>query len=247
MAFCVVTATVNRAATPWVGGMIYFTLLKGSYSISAHYPKTTIAVEIRPDGKAIVALWNNEAGFIPTKWLCQMPDGESFEFSIPIGLEEADLEYLRSLTTQPPNPPGLGAIVQAAIAQHNADLLAHPNLAVAGESALPSLPAGENISALRVLAISGNSYVYADPSDADSVWAIAGISTIAVASGQAAVPVRDRAITDTAWNWETGKPIFLGTNGTLTQVLPLSGFLVSIAQPLSPKTIFVSIEEAIAL
>lgn len=114
-------------------------------------------------------------------------------------------------------------------------------------SGLPTLPANTNFSALRVVSRSGTGYSYSDPNSADSVWSIAGLVIFSVNAGVPLTPVRNQVVSDESWNWVRGSPIFLGTNGTLTQTAPLTGYLVVVAKVLDSKTIFVQIEEPIDL
>lgn len=114
-------------------------------------------------------------------------------------------------------------------------------------SAVSPRPAGAVLSALRVVSLVSGQYFYSDPSDANSVFAIAGLITTAATPGQIVTPIRDREIQDSSWNWARGQPIFLGSDGTLTQVENSTGWLVVFATPLSANTIFVDIQEPIKL
>jgi hypothetical protein len=111
---------------------------------------------------------------------------------------------------------------------------------------LPTLPAATAISALRIVSGDGTNYAYSDPADPDSVWSIAGLTPSAAPQGQPCTPIRNQPITDTAWDWDTSKPIVLGPNGTLTQS-DSADWGVQVATPLSPQTIFIQIERPIEL
>lgn len=112
---------------------------------------------------------------------------------------------------------------------------------------IPPLIAAQTLSALRIVANTGTQYDYANPLNLQSAWSIAGLTTTAVTNGQPCAPIRNQSITDSSWNWSRGSPVFLGINGTLTQTPPSSGYLVSVAKVLSPQTLFIEIEEPIAL
>jgi hypothetical protein len=114
-------------------------------------------------------------------------------------------------------------------------------------NALDPLPAAGSLSALRIVSRLGNSYTYSDPSSTNSVWAISGLTAQAVSPGEVFTPVRDRTISDAAWNWELGKPVFLGAAGALTQSPPANNHLVIVGRALSPQTLFIEIEEPIQL
>ena len=112
---------------------------------------------------------------------------------------------------------------------------------------MPALPAATALSALRIVSGDGANYAYSDPASASSVWSIAGITPTAIAQGADCTPIRDQPITDGAWNWDTSKPIVLGANGTLVQADTLTGWMVVVARPLSPTTIYIDIKEPIEL
>lgn len=112
---------------------------------------------------------------------------------------------------------------------------------------LPTLPAAQTISALRIVSRTGNTYDLTNLSSASSVWAIAGLAVSSASAGDTIKPVREEFVTDSGWNWNLNAPIFLGTNGTLTQSAPSVDYRIIVARPSTPTTIFVSIEEPIKL
>jgi hypothetical protein len=112
---------------------------------------------------------------------------------------------------------------------------------------LPALPAAQPLSALRLVSAAAGQYGYSDPAAADSAWGVAGLTDRAVALGESFSPIRDQPITDSSWSWIRGSPVFLGPNGTLTQVAPGTNYLVVVAKVLSPTTLFIQIEEPIKL
>lgn len=111
------------------------------------------------------------------------------------------------------------------------------------DAALPLLTASENISALRMVSIVDSQYKYADHLDSSVV----GLALQAVNLGSFLRPVRNSVVSDDSWNWARGSPIFLGLEGMLTQIVPLNGFLITVASVLDSKTIFLQIEDAIKL
>lgn len=116
-----------------------------------------------------------------------------------------------------------------------------------GAVEMPTLPAAQNISALRILANINGSYDYANPLDPIASWSIAGISLQSINSGGLIMPVNSQPVTDQSWNWVRGSPVFLGAAGTLTQIPPITGFLVVVARVLDSKTLFIHIEDPIVL
>jgi hypothetical protein len=81
MAFRVVTGQFFRAGTiPWVGGEVWFTLQKGSYSVDAHYPGDSIKLLTDANGRVSVNLWITDEAQATTNWLCRQSSGEAFKF-----------------------------------------------------------------------------------------------------------------------------------------------------------------------
>ena len=111
----------------------------------------------------------------------------------------------------------------------------------------PALPSAQNISALRIVSSLNGQYGYADPLDPIAAWAIAGISLQSVSTGGLLAPANNQVVADQSWNWVRGSPVFLGANGTLTQISPITGYLVTVARVFDSKTLFIHIEDPIKL
>lgn len=127
--FCVVTSVIKDPSDrPIPGAIVYFALDKGSYTIDAQYPSGTIRIEANAQGEISADLWIDSTGLVPTNWVVRLPSGGNWRFSIPANTTTATLESLLRLGMAPPLP---GAI-DAAIAIHNADPLAHPGLGGGG-------------------------------------------------------------------------------------------------------------------
>ena len=112
---------------------------------------------------------------------------------------------------------------------------------------LPSLQAGQNLSALRIVSNIDDKYFYSDPSSSVSSWSIAGLTKSACNLNEICDPIRNQSISDASWNWARGSPVFLGTDGFLTQTPPVIGYLTVVARVLSTKMLFIEIEETIKL
>ena len=109
------------------------------------------------------------------------------------------------------------------------------------------LPAGENLSALRIVSRQGSQYLLSDPSSDSSVLAIAGLVTSAAPLGAMVKPLGYGEYEDLSWNWTAGLSIFLGPQGVLTQLPPTSGWRQVVARPLNSTTIAIQIEGLIRL
>lgn len=108
-----------------------------------------------------------------------------------------------------------------------------------------SMTAGVNLSALRAVTTdgSGNAVYASNTSLSNAV--VVGITETAANAGNA-VSVRTAGImTDAYWAWTKG-PVFLGTNGTLTQTAPTSGaIVVQIGRAITATKLQVDIEPII--
>lgn len=105
--------------------------------------------------------------------------------------------------------------------------------------------AGENLSALRVVTLDANGdAVYATNATANGS-VVLGV-TITAANSGTAVGIRAYGLLDdNAFNFTKG-PIFLGTNGTLTQTAPTGGaVIVHVARALTANTIFIDTDTTI--
>ena len=119
---------------------------------------------------------------------------------------------------------------------------------VAPNEEVKAFVAGATIGGHRIVIIQDNGTVnYADNSDLTHKTRIIGITTGAVAQ-EAIGHVRTYGVlVEPTWNWTMGIPIWLSTNGQLTQTPPTTGFLLEIGYPLSATSIFVRIGEPISL
>lgn len=109
-------------------------------------------------------------------------------------------------------------------------------------------PAGVAIGGHRVVYIDSLSQVQYASSDMPShSRKVVGITT---GAGSVATPINIQVngeIEEMSWNWNINAPIYLGINGALTQVVPETGFILIVAQPITNTKILVSIREPIIL
>lgn len=112
---------------------------------------------------------------------------------------------------------------------------------------LKTLPAGEVLSALRIVSRSNGQYFNANPISDESIFSIAGLTTSSSIMGAPTTPINNAEYEDQSWNWTMGRSIFLGPLGTLTQTAPSSGWLQIVGRPLSNTAISIEIEEPIKL
>ena len=104
--------------------------------------------------------------------------------------------------------------------------------------AVTTATASINLSALRAVILdNAGQFAYADSGTPSHAYRVAGILPYAISQGTEGVAYRLGEITDAVWSWTRGSPIFLGTNGQLTQTPPTTGILLVLAQPISPTVI----------
>ena len=118
---------------------------------------------------------------------------------------------------------------------------------VGGSQTSPPYPIATALSALRVVCLNdSNALILADSSILSHAFRLVGLMQIAVSTGTATPLVRG-ILSDGSWNWDTSKPIWLGTAGFLTQTPPVTGFQVQVATPLTTNTIHFEIQEIVEL
>ncbi len=110
------------------------------------------------------------------------------------------------------------------------------------------LTAGENISALRVITVNTDGEgIYADSSTVNHANLIAGISYTAGLEGESIKVIHQGKVKDSFFSFDMTKPIFLGSNGVLTQTPPTSGIAVIIGSPVAVDTLILRIQGSIVL
>jgi len=107
-------------------------------------------------------------------------------------------------------------------------------------------PAGEAISALRaVYELDGLVYL-ANTLDESTVYLVIGVAISGAPMGGSLNIQRSGEITDSGWNWTPGL-VWLGSNGTLTQTPPISGFRVNVGVAVSPTRLWLNLDYPIDL
>lgn len=109
------------------------------------------------------------------------------------------------------------------------------------------LTAANSLSALRVVVLANNQLTYADSSLPEHAFKVVGLLPAAVVAGATVQVLTDGSISDSSWNWNPERPIFLGANGQLTQTAPETGFLLQVATAATSTQIDFEIQEAILL
>jgi len=108
--------------------------------------------------------------------------------------------------------------------------------------------AGENLGGHRAVIVDNDNKVYyGDRTNLAHMYKVVGITRGAANIGTNVEIQTYGLMTELSWNWIAGQPIFLGTNGLLTQIPPTNGFLLIIAKALTNTDIFISVKNPLIL
>lgn len=117
-----------------------------------------------------------------------------------------------------------------------------------GGSALVKV-AGAAIGGHRIVYSDVNEEMqYADCLIASHALTIMGLTLGSAIAGANLSILRSGEVVEPSWNWDITLPVYLGSNGLLTQVLPNNAeFCMIVGAVLSPTTLFVSLNRPIFL
>ena len=103
-----------------------------------------------------------------------------------------------------------------------------------------AVTAAENLSGHRMVTVEG---YYASKDTTTDKFKVLGMTTGAVSSGSEATVQISGYITEAGWSFTVGDPVFLSTNGHITQTAPTDGFCLIIGKPKTATTLFIEIHE----
>ena len=107
-----------------------------------------------------------------------------------------------------------------------------------------AVTAAENLGGHRIVTVEG---YYASKDTANDKFKVLGMTTGAVVSGAEATVAVSGFVEENSWNWTVGTPVFLSTNGLLTQTVPTSGFRLIVGKPKTATILFIEISEPIVI
>lgn len=112
-------------------------------------------------------------------------------------------------------------------------------LTISGSSSQIVMTSGSALSALRVVVSDvTNRAILADSGTAAHADRAYGLTITAVgAAGVSVTVLLSGYHTDVVWAWDVTKPIFLGANGVLTQISPVTGFTQQVARPITATSL----------
>jgi hypothetical protein len=106
-----------------------------------------------------------------------------------------------------------------------------------------NIAAVESLGGHRAVLAAG---LYADNVSLSSSIVI-GITTEAVTSGSNVIVQASGEMTEPSWLWDISKPVYLGQNGLLTQIVPTTGVIVEIGRPIANNKLLIKIQSPIVL
>lgn len=99
--------------------------------------------------------------------------------------------------------------------------------------------AAANIGGQRVLAFTPTGVVHADPTNQAHRFSALAVSEGAASTGTPVTCLTAGEVTELAWSWTPGLPVFVGVAGVPTQVLPVApSWQRQIGTAITPTTIF---------
>jgi hypothetical protein len=100
-----ITGTIRKTdGAVWAGATVEFELERSSYDDSAQYPMHVVRAVSDENGEIALTLWINEEALRPSRYICTMPDGCQFRFTLPEGVGDADLAVLRESAIEEDSP-----------------------------------------------------------------------------------------------------------------------------------------------
>jgi len=88
---------------------------------------------------------------------------------------------------------------------------------------------------------------YADCTNPDHAHRVIGMTRGAALEDAAVIIQTGGELTEPSWDWSMSFPVWLSTDGLLTQVIPTTGFSLIIGFPLTPTKIFIDLREPLIL
>jgi hypothetical protein len=83
--------------TAWIGVRVPFQLYGDDYTSTTQYPSAIVySSQTDSNGDASVDLWQNEEGSGDSFYVCTLPTGETFRFTVPTGTTDLELGDLRA-------------------------------------------------------------------------------------------------------------------------------------------------------
>ena len=107
--------------------------------------------------------------------------------------------------------------------------------------------AAQNVSGGKALRLNAaGECLHANGADTSHANMVVGVSLNGGAAGSDITIITSGGeIEEVVWNWQVNKPVFLGVDGLLTQVAPISGYILIVGVAVGPTRMLVKIQQPI--
>ena len=153
-----------------------------------------------------------------------LADQEDLQIELDLKTDEVDFQAHVTDTTNP------HSVTKVQVGLGNV-----PNL---DARVVSQITAGEDIGGHRAVIISGGQAFHADHTDTTQIGQYAGITSGAATTGNPVTVHHDGELEEASWTWTPG-PIYVSTNGTLTQTKPTTGWIMNAAVALTATRILI--------
>jgi len=106
-------------------------------------------------------------------------------------------------------------------------------------------PAAIAVSALKLVRLDSNNKLVVADKDIDST--LLGLTTQSAIADAFPTVILSGLYSDSSWNWTRGSPLYLGTNGNISDLVPLSGFIVPIGHAENTTIINLNISQGVQI
>ena len=111
-----------------------------------------------------------------------------------------------------------------------------------------SLPTNSVISGFKVIRVDSSGFAkYASNDDITHNDKVIGVSTQSITDNTPVLVRTEGFMDDAGWTFTPGDPIYVGLNGSITQTVPSSGFILNLGQALTATRILINIKTSIIL
>lgn len=111
-----------------------------------------------------------------------------------------------------------------------------------------TVTAGATLGGHRAVILNAaNQAIYADSSTLAHAGRVVGLTLDAATSGDPVTIQLSGALTEPAWSWDSGQPVYVGAGGALTQFHPVAGFSQIIGFPTSGTSLFIALQPPVIL
>lgn len=175
-------------------------------------------------------------------------DGISaYDVAVINGFVGTEQEWLASLIGDYNLPIATDAILGGVKVGDNLTIDEYGKLNAQNETGLIKKTAMD-LGGHRVVSCNSNGeLIYADNLNDETINSVIGLTTSSSLSGSSTKILDYGEITFSGWSWVMNSPIFLASNGLLTQTIPDNGWMIIMGFPTGVNSLFINIQETIKI